>query len=289
MIDGGLSSGMPGSYVACLAGQKTLAAQTHYVSHTPTTLSATNRIMKDLVSGESSTTQNFDDILKEEKQKEARIISALKVSSENPAETHDDVEMVQDSRDQFSEERVPEPIVPNPSVMRQNMTHSELPVEGTSSNHSKPLKSKPSKAKKSKRKGKKRHRRSPSSSSYSASSSSESSSTDSEAERREQRNLKRRLKKTERKLRKMKENRPPQSVYIPQMIPMQMPMMPLGYPGFNNMPHIQSVPQFQNFGLNAPPGQAQVLSQITQHTVAAKSGDSHRNANFGHVGDEINN
>lgn len=291
MIDGGLSSGMPGSYVACLAGQKSLASQTHYVSHTPTSLSATNRIMKDLVSGESSTTQNFDDMLKEEKQKEAKTISAMKTSIENPAENRDDVEMVGDSGDQFSEEQVPVPIVPNSRVMTPNMTLSELPVGQTSSSSHSQKKSKHSNAKKSKKRGKKHRRRSPSSSSSSASSSSDtSSSSDSEAEKRK---MKKKMKKMKRKMRMMKEkeNRPPQGMYISPMIPMQVPVMPLGYPGFNNlpqfqnMPQVQNVPQLQNFGIKASTGQAQVLSQITQHTVAAKSGDPH---SFGHIRDETN-
>merc|ERR1719500_526929 len=111
--------------------------------------------MKDLVSGESSTTQNFDDMLKEEKQKEAKTISAMKTSIENPAENRDDVGMVGDSGDQFSEEQVPVPIVPNSRVMTPNMTLSELPVGQTSSSSHSQKKSKHSNAKKSKKRGKK--------------------------------------------------------------------------------------------------------------------------------------
>ena len=79
-MDGALSSWMPSTYVvvACMAGQKSLTSQTSYVSPTDATLRAKNTIMQNVISGEGSSGRDFNEVFKEEKAKQAQMISAIK-------------------------------------------------------------------------------------------------------------------------------------------------------------------------------------------------------------------
>jgi len=249
-IDGALSSGMPPSYVACLAGQKTLAAQTHYMSPTDATLKATSRMISNVVNGESSSSRNFNEILVEEKHDEAKRIAAIKTTHETPIDANETSGPVADTLEEITVEKSPPP---------------EVDEDKPKPRH----KSRRSKPKKSKKKNRKHHRRSPSTSSSSSFSSSETSSSseeDTEA-------LKRRLKKEKKRKKLEKENRQPQGMFVPMMMPM--PMM--SYQGHPNMNANFSVP-------TAPQSGQQMMSQITQHTVKATS----TNANPVFIRDEFN-
>ena len=240
---------MPPSYVACLAGQKTLAAQTHYMSPTDATLKATSRMISNVVNGESSSSRNFNEILVEAKHDEAKRIAAIKTSQETPIGADETSAPKADTLEELTVDKSPPP----PEV------DEDKPKPRHRSRRSKP--------KKSKKKNRKHHRRSPSSSSsYSSSETSSSSEEDMEA-------LKRRLKKEKKKRKKLqKENRQPQGMFVPMMMPM--PMM--SYQGHPNMN--------ANFSVPAAPQSGQMMSQITQHTVKATS----TNANPVFIRDEFN-
>ena len=77
---------MPSTYVACLAGQKTLAAQTNYMSPTDVTLKATSRMISNVVNGESSSSKSFNEILADERRDEAKRIETIKTAHETPIE-----------------------------------------------------------------------------------------------------------------------------------------------------------------------------------------------------------
>lgn len=242
-IDGALSSGMPPSYVACLAGQKTLAAQTHYMSPTDATLKATSRMISNVVNGESSSSRNFNEILVEEKHDEAKRIAAIKTTNETPIDADESSGPIADTLEELTgKEKSPPP---------------EVDEDKPKPRH----KSRRSKPKKSKKKNRKHHRRSPSTSSSSSFSSSETSSSSEE----DKEALKRRLKKEKKKRKRLqKENRQPQGMFVPMMMPMPMPMM--SYQGHPNMN--------ANFSVPPVPQSGQMMSQITQHTVKATSTNS---------------
>lgn len=252
-IDGALVSGMPSSYVACVAGQKSLASQTHYMSQTDTTLKATSRMMQNVINGESAASSSFSEILAEEKLNEAKRIDALKTP-----ETHDSscVSAV-DSTDTSIGPRVQDNIDP-PETEEHNIDLPETKKDADRRKSRGP--------KKSKKKRRKNRRRSPSTSSSSSDSSTSSSEDEKEM-------LKRKLKKMEKKMRRMKENVPPPGM---MMMPMMMPVPMMSVQGPSNF----TVPQFN-------PGESgQVLSQITQHTVK-KAATSTNNAAL-LLQDEIN-
>ena len=234
---------MPSSYVACVAGQKSLASQTHYMSQTDTTLKATSRMMQNVINGESATSSNFGEILAEEKMNEAKRIASLK-----PPDTPD----IAAATSVIPQALVPKEDnidLPETETNKENVDPPETDEAVASIKHE----SKGSTSKKSKKRRKKHRRRSPSTSS--SSSDSSSSSSDDEKEK-----LKRKIKKMEKQMRKMKENvpPPPQGMMPMMMMPMMMQMpMNMTVPGPSNF----QMPQFQH-------GESgQVMSQITQHTV----------------------
>jgi len=262
-IDGALSSGMPPSYVACLAGQKSLASQTHYMSPTDSTLKATSRMMHNVVNGESAGSSSFGEILAEEKTVEANRIATIKTSA--AAE-------------------IPEPVLASNDV-QEEAAAPPPPLTVSKEKDAPKHDSKRSKSKRSKKKRKHR-RRSPSSSSSSSCSSSTPSDSSTSSSEDDARALKRKMKKMKRKMRRerrrTKENRPPVPMYLPMMMPVQ------GLPFLNN--NVSAVPQFQS-GVSG-----QVMSQITQHTVAKATHGSHshgQNCSHGNnhsnfLNDEIN-
>lgn len=248
-IDGALSSGMPPTYVACLAGQKTLAAQTHYMSPTDATLKATSRMISNVVNGETSSSKNFNELLEEERNDVANKIAAIKAAHETPKEVDETSGPTADTNEELIREKSPPP---------------EVEEDKSKPRH----KSRRSKHKKSKKKKRKHHRRYPSTSSSSSSSSSVTTSSSSEEDSKEA--LKRKLKKEKKKRKKLqKENRPPQGMYVPMMMPM--PMMSFqGHPNMN-----------ANFPVPPVPQSGQMLSQqITQHTLKATSTSSNANPSF---------
>ena len=205
-----MSSGMPSSYVACLAGQKSLAAQTHYMSPTDVTLKATSKMLSNVVNGESSSSKSFNEILADERRDEAKKIATIKSTHETPIDV-----------DETSGPRAEQN--PSPPVLEEDNSNPQL-------------ESRQPKPKKSKKKKKKHHRRSPSTSSSSSSSTSSSSEDDREA-------LKRRLKREKKKRKKLqKENR------APLMMPMMMPMPMMSYQGHPNMNANFSVPNVPQSG-----------------------------------------
>ena len=207
-----MSSGMPSSYVACLAGQKSLAAQTHYMSPTDVTLKATSKMISNVVNGESSSSKSFNEILADERRDEAKKIATIKSTHETPIDV-----------DETSGPRA-----------KQNPSPPVLEEDNSNPQHE----SRQPKPKKSKKKKKKHHRRSPSTSSSSSSSSSTSSSSEDDREA-----LKRRLKREKKKRKKLqKENR------APLMMPMMMPMPMMSYQGHPNMNANFSVPNVPQSG-----------------------------------------
>ena len=73
-----MDSGMPGAFVSILTGQKNLASKLSYMSASNTTMKATNRTVQNVLSGEQSCGLNFNQILEDEKIKEAAEIEKIK-------------------------------------------------------------------------------------------------------------------------------------------------------------------------------------------------------------------
>ena len=182
-----MDSGMPGAFVSILTGQKNLASKLSYMSASKTTMKATNRTIQNVLSGEQSAALNFNEILEEEKSKEAALIEKIKTNT--TAEVAEGSGLKRGMRqDRYDSDRN-EDVVPRRKEERSRSLSRKISV-----------------GKKSKQK------RSKSSSSSFPSTSSSSSSGESMRKRRKEMKLKKGLKKLklERRLReKSSEERSP--------------------------------------------------------------------------------
>ena len=72
-IDGGMSSGIPGSYVSMMFGQKNLASKVNYMSPTDSTQKATNLVLQNVINGELNSSPMFKDIYAQERKINANV------------------------------------------------------------------------------------------------------------------------------------------------------------------------------------------------------------------------
>lgn len=166
-IDGSMTSGMPGSYVSILYGQRSLASKLNYMSSNDSTMKASNRVLQNVINGESNAGPSYQQIYEEER-------SAGSVAVNHPSPV------------------AAPTIESNPDTGTTTAPSVDL-NPGTSSN----LSANESVVKRKKRKRSKKHRKQLESSSSSSSSSDDSSE--------DERKYKKKIKKLEKQIQLMKQ------------------------------------------------------------------------------------
>lgn len=104
-IDGSMSSGVPGSYVSMMFGQKNLASKISYMSQTDATQKATNIVLQNVVSGEASSSPLFKDIYDGERKNKSKPEELTFTSPSNNLESTNDAPSCSSSKKKKKKKR----------------------------------------------------------------------------------------------------------------------------------------------------------------------------------------
>ena len=106
-IDGSMSSGIPGSYVSMMFGQKNLASKVSYMSPTDSTQKATNLVLQNVVNGELNSSPLFKEIYDKERKANVKVEES-NITSPSPSHIDDLCIGVQNKATGSSKEKIVE-------------------------------------------------------------------------------------------------------------------------------------------------------------------------------------